>query len=148
MGPEPLRSPGTYLVRLAWQSTTLLALAAVAGVTAPGSFGIVLAVLSSAMFVLGLVFLLLALLGGLRRSRVEEITVTGLFLLHDTAPRAIRRLFLWCLMIQLSLAFVAAGLRPYTQIAFVILAPMFVFGSAALWSAQYGIFSGRGCDPA
>ena len=148
MGPEPVRSPGTYLVRLAWQSTVLLAVAAAAGVTSPDSFGIVVAVLSSAMFVLGLVFLLLALLGGLRRSRVEEVTVTGLFLLHQTAPRVIRRLFLWCLMIQSALAFVAAGFRPYTEIAFVILAPLFVFGSAALWSAQYGIFSGRGCDPA
>jgi hypothetical protein len=136
------------LVGLAWQSTALLALAAVAGVTSPDAFGIVLAVISSAMFVLGLVFLLLALLGGLRRSRVEEVTVTGLFLLHETAPRAIRRRFLWCLMIQLALAFVAAGFRPYSQIAFVLLAPMFVFGSAALWSAQYGIFSARGCDPA
>ena len=74
-------------MRIAWQSTFALLVLAVAGVLAPDTFGLVVAVLSIVMFGLGLLFLLLALLGGLRRSRLEEVTVSGLFLLHEAAPR-------------------------------------------------------------
>ncbi len=138
---------GNSLLRIAWQSTFVLLLFAIAGVAAPDTFGIAVAVVSLVMFGLGLVFLLLALLGGLRRSRLEEVTVSGLFLLHEAAPRRIQRLFLWCLVFQLVTGLTAAGLRPYTEIAFAVLAPTVLFGSAALWSAQHGSFAARGNDP-
>ncbi len=147
MQGEQQSGGSSYLVRIAWQSTFMLLMFAVAGVAAPDNFGVAVAVLSLLMFGLGLAFLLLALLGGLRRSRMEEVTVAGLFLLHETAPKKIQRLFLWCLVFQLVTGFTAAGLRPYTEIAFAILAPTVLFGSAALWSAQHGSFTGRGNDP-
>ena len=147
MYSEEQPGEGTFLVRIAWQSTFALLVLAVAGVLAPDTFGLVVAVLSIVMFGSGLLFLLLALLGGLRRSRLEEVTVSGLFLLHEAAPRKIQRLFLWCLVFQLVTGLTAAGLRPYTEIAFAVLAPTVLFGSAALWSAQHGSFAARGNDP-
>ena len=147
MYSEEQPGEGTFLVRIAWQSTFALLVLAVAGVLAPDTFGLVVAVLSIVMFGLGLLFLLLALLGGLRRSRLEEVTVSGLFLLHETAPRKIQRLFLWCLVLQLATSLTAAGLRPYTEIAFAVLAPTVLFGSAALWSARHGSFTARGSGP-
>ena len=142
------RNPGRSLLRLAWQSTLLLAVVAAFGLMAPESSGPFVVTVSLTMFVLGLFLFVFGLLYGLRRSRVETVTVAGLFLLQNSAPRSIRRQFAWLTITQLVVALTAAALRPYTDIAFVILAPMLPVGSAALWSAQHGFFPERGCDHA
>ena len=142
------RSPGQPLLRLAWQSTLALAVVATFGLMAPESSGPFVVTACLTMFVLGLLLSVFGLMYGLRRSRVEAVTVAGLFLLQNSAPRSIRRQFAWLTITQLVVALIAAALRPYTDIAFVILAPMLPVGSAALWSAQHGFFPERGCDHA
>ena len=142
------RSPGQPLLRLAWQSTLALAVVATFGLMAPESSGPFVVTACLTMFVLGLFLFVFGLMYGLRRSRVEAVTVAGLFLLQNSAPRSIRRQFAWLTITQLVVALTAAALRPYTDIAFVILAPMLPVGSAALWSAQHGFFPERGCDHA
>jgi hypothetical protein len=142
------RSPGQPLLRLAWQSTLALAVVATFGLMAPESSGPFVVTACLTMFVLGLLLFVFGLMYGLRRSRVEAVTVAGLFLLQNSAPRSIRRQFAWLTITQLVVALIAAALRPYTDIAFVILAPMLPVGSAALWSAQHGFFPERGCDHA
>ncbi|GIT68790.1 MAG: hypothetical protein Ct9H300mP26_4770 [Acidimicrobiales bacterium] len=142
------RSPGQPLLRLAWQSTLALAVVATFGLMAPESSGPFVVTACLTMFVLGLLLFVFGLMYGLRRSRVEAVTVAGLFLLQNSAPRSIRRQFAWLTITQLVVALTAAALRPYTDIAFVILAPMLPVGSAALWSAQHGFFPERGCDHA
>ena len=134
------RSPGQPLLRLAWQSTLALAVVATFGLMAPESSGPFVVTACLTMFVLGLLLFVFGLMYGLRRSRVEAVTVAGLFLLQNSAPRSIRRQFAWLTITQLVVALTAAALRPYTDIAFVILAPMLPVGSAALWSAQHGFF--------
>jgi len=145
---QPGSGSGQYLLRLTWQSTLILAVAAVCGVLTPEPFGPFVVIVSVTMFALGLFLLLFGLLYGLKRSRVEIVTVAGLFLLQNSAPRSIQRLFALSMVLQLAVAFTAAALKPYTDIAFVLLAPMLPVGSAALWSAQHGIFPERDCDPA
>ena len=147
-GSQSGRSPGKSLLRLAWQSTLLLAVVAAFGLMAPESSHLFVVTASLTMFVLGLFLFVFGLMYGLRRSRVEEVTVAGLFLLQNSAPRSIRRQFAWLTITQLVVPLTAAALRPYTDIAFVILAPMLPVGSAALWSAQHGFFPERGCDHA
>jgi hypothetical protein len=115
---------------------------------APESSAPFVVTVSVTMFVLGLFLLLFGLLYGLKRSRVETITVAGLFLLQNSAPRSTQRLFAWSMVLQLVVAFTAAALKPYTDITFVLLAPILPVGSAALWSAQHGFFPERDCDPA
>ncbi|HJL98735.1 MAG TPA: hypothetical protein QF846_03700 [Acidimicrobiales bacterium] len=145
---EPGSNPGQYLLRVAWQSTLVLAVVAVFGLMAPESSAPFVVTVSVTMFVLGLLLLLFGLLYGLKRSRVETITVAGLFLLQNSAPRSTQRLFAWSMVLQLAVAFTAAALKPYTDITFVLLAPILPVGSAALWSAQHGFFPERDCDPA
>ena len=145
---QPDHSPGQSLLRLTWQSTLVLAVLAAFGLMAPEPSGPFVVTVSLTMFVLGLFLLLFGLMHGLRRSRVEKVSVFGLFLLQNSAPRSIQRLFAWSMVVQLVVAVTAAALRPYTDIAFVILAPMLPVGSAALWSAQHGIFPERGCGHA
>ena len=141
-------NPGQYLLRLAWLSTILLAIVAALGLAASEDFLPFVVVVSSSMFLLGSFLLLLGLLYGLRRSRAEIVTVAGLFLLQGSAPSMVRRVFAWSIAFQFAIAFTAAAVEPYTEIAFVILAPMLPLGSAALWSAQHGFFAQRGSGPA
>ena len=141
-------NPGQYLLRLAWLSTILLAIVAALGLAASEDFLPFVVAVSSSMFLLGSFLLLLGLLYGLRRSRAEIVTVAGLFLLQGSAPSMVRRVFAWSIAFQFTIAFSAAAVRPYTEIAFVILAPMLPLGSAALWSAQHGFFAQRGSGPA
>ena len=140
-------NPGQYLLRLAWLSTILLAIVAALGLAASEDFLPFVVVVSSSMFLLGSFLLLLGLLHGLRRSRAEIVTVAGLFLLQGSAPSMVRRVFAWSIAFQFAIAFSAAAVEPYTEIAFVILAPMLPLGSAALWSAQHGFFAQRGSGP-
>ena len=140
-------NPGQYLLRLAWLSTILLAIVAALGLAASEDFLPFVVVVSSSMFLLGSFLLLLGLLYGLRRSRAEIVTVAGLFLLQGSAPSMVRRVFAWSIAFQFAIAFSAAAVEPYTEIAFVILAPMLPLGSAALWSAQHGFFAQRGSGP-
>jgi hypothetical protein len=41
------------------------------------------------------------------------------------------------------IAFTAAGIRPYSSLAFSILAPMWGLGLSGLWGARYGTFGPR-----
>ena len=100
-GSQSGRSPGKSLLRLAWQSTLLLAVVAAFGLMAPESSHLFVVTASLTMFVLGLFLFVLGLMYGPRRSRVETVTVTGLFLLQNSAPRSIQRQFAWSTIAQL-----------------------------------------------
>ena len=106
----------SYLVRLAWHSTLGLAVVVVMGMASPELLGPVVVVFSSLLFALGLGMLALGLLAGLRRSRDEEVTVTGLFLLYGSAPLKVRKVFGWALGLQLVVACAGAAVRPYRHI--------------------------------
>lgn len=140
-------SPGRHLLRLSWLSTVALAVVAAAGLVASDDFIPVVVTFSAAMFLLGSLLLLLGLLYGLKRSRDEIVTVIGLFFMQDSAPSTVRRVFAWSMAFQFAIALTAAGIRPYTEMAFVILAPMVPLGSAALWSSQHGFFPRRSNGP-
>ena len=117
------RSPGQPLLRLAWQSTLALAVVATFGLMAPESSGPFVVTVSLTMFVLGLFLFVFGLLYGLRRSRVETVTVAGLFLLQNSAPRSIQKQFAWSTIAQLVVAFTAAALRPYTCLLYTSPSP-------------------------
>lgn len=140
-------SPGQHLLRLSWLSTVVLAAVVAAGLVSADGFIPFVVALSVAMFLLGSLLLLLGLLYGLKRSRVEIVTVFGLFFLQDSAPSTVRRVFAGSMAFQFVIAFTAAAMRPYTEMAFVILAPMLPLGSAALWSSQHGFFPRRANGP-
>ena len=81
------------------------------------------------------------------RSRTEELHLAGVFFL-DGAPRRVRRLLLGSLAAEVVVAFVTAGVRPNTSLAFGILAPVWGQGLAGLWGARNGRFPPRRADPA
>jgi hypothetical protein len=142
-GSSSHATPGHGLVRAAWIATAVLAAVCALGLTSSAG-RVVAAVVSGALFLVGCGAFLWAYGIAVGRSRTEAIGVGGLFFLAgEIAPRAVRRSFLWALVVQMTLAIAAGVARPYTPLAFATLAPMSALGLAGLWGARHGRFSAR-----
>ena len=141
---EPDDRSGEGLVKLAIAGTGAIVVSSVAAAAAPDTFGPVHAVLSVVLFVVGTGAMLWAYGLGVSRSRTELIGIPGLFLLtDDVAPPATRRVLRGATAVQVGAVVVAASVRPYTEVAFGILAPMFGLGLMGLWAGRYGRFPPR-----
>lgn len=132
--------PGARLVNVAVIGTGAFLIAAVAGAAAPDTFGGFTAAVSGLLFVAGVVLFLWGYANGVVRSKDEQVTFPGLFLLSHTAPRIVRVRLRGALAVQVVAAFTVAVLRTYTSVAFAVLAPMFGLGVMAMWGARYGTF--------
>ena len=132
---------GTGLVNLDFAGTGALVVAAVAGVAAPDTFDVATVVASGVLFAIGIVAFLWGYANGVVRSREETITLGGLFFLVGTAPQVVRFRMRLALAVQIVVAVAAAAIRPYTAVAFAVLAPMFGLGLMAAWAARHGEFA-------
>jgi hypothetical protein len=112
-------------------------------VVAPDSIGLVAAAWSLGMFVVGCGLFLRAFAIAVGRSRADVIGVDGLFFLTGAAPKPVRHRFLSLLAVQSLVSIGAAAARPFTAVAFGVLAPMFGLGIQGLWSARHGRFASR-----
>ena len=134
---------GPGIVNASFAGTGALLVTAGLGVLAPDDLGTVTAITSGALFVVGVVAFLWGYANGVVRSREERITLGGLFFLSQTAPPVVRFRLRLALVVQILLATAAAAIRPYTAVAFAVLAPMFGLGLMALWGARFGTFFPR-----
>jgi len=141
--PEP-DPPGTRLVRLDAIGTGVLVATSAAAAVAPDTFKLVDAAFAGVLFLVGTGALLWAYAIGISRSRTELVDIPGLFLLSGpVAPAPTRRTFRVVLAVQVVAVVVAASVRPFTEVAFGILAPMYGLGLMALWGARHGTFPAR-----
>jgi hypothetical protein len=97
-------------------------------------------VTSMALFAVGVVLFLWGYAMGVVRSREEQVTMGGLFFLSGTAPKVVRFRLRSALAAQVVLAVAAASIRPYTAVAFAVLAPTLGLGVMAAWAARHGTF--------
>ncbi len=96
------------------------------------------------LFTVGCVLFLAGYARGVERSRTEELSVAGLYLLTgDVAPRQVKVRLLALLAVQVVVALATAVARPYTTVAFGILVPMFGLGVIGFWAASHGRFPPR-----
>lgn len=137
---------GAGLVNASFAGTGALVVSAVAGVVAVDALGWLTAVVSGLLFAVGVVAFLWGYANGVVRSREERVTLAGLFFLAGTAPRTVRFRLRAAFVAQSVIAAVAAGVRPYTAVAFAVLAPMFGLGLMATWGARHGIFFAKDDD--
>ena len=139
-GPEP----GAGLVNTAFLGTGALVATSVAAALAPDTFGLVHAALSGALFVVGTGAMLWAYALGVSRSRTDLIGIPGLFFLAgDVAPAPTRRAMRIATAVEVVAVVAAATIRPYTEVAFGILAPMFGMGLMGVWGGRHGEFPNR-----
>jgi hypothetical protein len=136
--------PGAGLVNSAFLGTGALVATSVAAALLPDTFGLVHAGLSVALFVIGTGAMLWAYALGVSRSRTDLIGIPGLFFLAgDVAPAATRRALRVATAVEVVAVVAAASIRPYSEVAFGILAPMFGLGLMGVWGGRYGEFPDR-----
>lgn len=154
----PLTAPpgaGRYVV---WFDVAGTALFAVTAVFAAAVFSTpaqwIGAVTAVSLFAVGVAVFLWSFWNAVQRSRVEEISVTQLYLLSGPAiPASVRRVMNLTLVTQVVIATVTAFARPNgpdgspgSSLALGFLVPMFGFGLNGLWAAYHGRFPPRAHD--
>lgn len=139
---DPDHIPGSRIVTASWIGTGLLAAAAgltlVTSATEP-----VVVVVSVGLCAAGVVGFVAAYVAALGRSRTEELAVASVYFLTHGTPARVRRLLMGAFVVQIAVAVGASSLRPYTAMAFTVLAPMYGLGMAGLWGARHGTFPPR-----
>ena len=130
------------IIKASWLGTAVLLVSSLLAVTVE-AVDLVAAVVHLVMFAGGVVVFLWAYAIAVGRSRTDEIGIGGLYFLAGTAPPAVRLQLLRSLAAQVVIAVAAASIRPFSSVAFAILAPMWGLGLAGLWGARYGTFAPR-----
>jgi hypothetical protein len=141
------RPPGDALVNLAFAGTGALVGTSIAAAVLPDTFGVVHAILSGLLFTVGTGALLWAYALGVSRSRAVVVTLGGLFFLAGgAAPPDTSRRFRIAFAVQIVAVVAAASIRPYSNVAFGVLAPIFGLGLMAVWGGRHGSFPARADD--
>jgi hypothetical protein len=136
--------PGLGLIRLDVAGTAVFVVTAVVEAivldwTRPPAVAVALV-----LFATGCVLFLAGYARAVDRSRTDELSVAGLYLLSgDVAPVRVKRVLLGLLAVQVLVALATAIARPYTTVAFGILVPMFGIGVIGTWAARHGTFPPR-----
>lgn len=138
---EPL--PGGRIVLASRVGTAVFVVTAVAAVIDRDTFGLVAVAVDLVLFLVGCVVFLWAFGVAVGRSRTDAIGIGGLYFLQGSAPKPIQVALLVPFAVQVGVALVAAGLKPFTSLAFGVLVPMFGLAQAGLWGARYGHFGSR-----
>jgi hypothetical protein len=96
------------------------------------------------LFLAGCVVFAWALIRAAGRSRDELVSLGGLFFLAEgAAPRPVA-VGLWApVAVQTVVAVTTAAARPFSELAFGVLVPLFGMALLALWSARHGHFPPR-----
>ena len=110
----------------------------------------VVVVVDLALFSVGVVTFILGYFAAVARSRTEEISVVGAFLLAgEVAPRSTRLVMWSCLGVQVVVGIAGAVTRgstdgqPGSVLAFGVLVPMLGIGLNGWWAGRHGMFPPR-----
>ncbi len=146
---------GDAIVRLDTAGTLAFILTAVLSAAVFDGVALWIGALTAvSLFLVGIATFLWAFYNGVRRSRVEEVSVTQLYLLvGGVAPTNVRRLMTSLLAVQVVTGLATALARPNgpdgspgSSLALGVLVPMFGLGLNGLWAAYHGTFARRS-DP-
>jgi hypothetical protein len=133
----------TRILQVATWSTVVLAVSAAAAVAFPDTLAVPYAVVGVLYFAAGFVAFVWSYAVAVGRSRTDELSVAGIYFLAGSAPKPVKRRLLGAVAAQSVIAVGAAAVRPFTAVAFGVLAPLLALGLTGLWGARYGTFPER-----
>lgn len=126
-----------------WVGTGVFCLTAVAATIEPDVFRLPSVVVALTLFGIGMIVMVVTFAAAVERSRLEVVSVAGVWFGAGTVEMPVRLRFGAALLVQLTVAFTTASIRPFTSLAFGILAPLFGLGLGGLWAANHGSFATR-----
>jgi hypothetical protein len=132
-------------VRSTWAATLVFVVTAVLAAALPaGPMRPLAAAVALACFAVGCGLYLAGYARAVQRSRLEEISMAALtFLAGETAPPDVRRRLLAATAVLVVVAVGTAAWRPFTSLAFGILAPVLGIGAQTFWASRFGVFPRR-----
>lgn len=133
---------GRRVVLAAWAGVAVQGVAAAAAVANRAGRGPHV-VVCTLLLLGGVVAAGAAFLRAIGRSRTELVDVAGLFLLLGSAPAGTRARLWGAVAASSAIGVAGAAARPYTSLAFGVLAPLWPYGLTVLWNALYGAFPDR-----
>jgi hypothetical protein len=77
-----------------------------------------------------------------RTARGDDISVSGLFFLTNSAPKDVRRHLMGALVVSLAVTAATAAANPFS-----VLVPMLPLGFAGLWGSRHGTYPPRKAPP-
>jgi hypothetical protein len=135
---------GEGIVTLDRWATIVFAVVSAAAAAFPDPLEYASVPVDLAMFVVGCGAFLWAYAVAIGRSRYEALTMAGVFFPGPAVgPARVTRTLRLLLAVQVVMAVAAAAVRPFTALAFSVLAPMLGLGLMALWGARHGRFPPR-----
>ena len=143
--PGPV--PGRVTIVVSWVATGVQLITTVFAAIDPdrfiGPFFGVMVIwfgLGTALFVVDLVL-------AAARSRDDAMGIGGLFFLAGSAPPTAQRNLLASLILSTVAAVVGAAVRPFTPLAFGVLAPMLPLALCGWWAVRHGRFPPTAPEP-
>lgn len=135
------------LITFSVRSSIAFAVLSVITYVVDGGLDVVYAIVCTITFVVGVSLFALGMWNGIQRSRVDDVTLTGLVAIDRSHVPAPARNRLWlAVLVQVVVAIGLASLRPFTQQAFGLLVPVLGLGIASLWGSRFAAFHPR-VDP-
>jgi hypothetical protein len=141
--------PGRGVVAASWVATAVLLVLTAAAAVAPDAVIGVFFGFAVGSFLVGSALLALDVVLAAARSRTHAMGIGGLFFLAGSAPRTVRVQLNTSLALAVVVAITGAAVRPFTPLAFGVLAPVLQLGCSGLWGVRHGHFALRApADPA
>ena len=131
---------GRAIMRAGWVANVLFAITAIpAAVTDDDTVVAVAIVVALLLFFASIAAFVYAFAVAVARTtRGDNVVVANLFFLQGSAPRPVRRTFLWMFLVCLAITGATVAWEP-----FGVLVPMLPIGLAGVWAARYGTFPPR-----
>jgi hypothetical protein len=98
------------------------------------------ALIALALFGIGCVLFVVALVLGALRSRDAEMGIGGWFFLAGSAPVAVQRHLLGSVAVEVGVAVVTVAVHPFSTLAFGFLVPIYGLAICGIWGARHGDF--------
>lgn len=141
---DPTSAGALRVITISLQLTVVFAALSLATYVLAERLDTVFAVACSVLFAIGTLLLALGFWNGIQRSRVDEVTLTGLVAVDSSHVPASARNKLWgAIVLQLVIGVLFGSLRPFTQQAFGLLVPTLGLGFATLWGSRFAAFHQR-----